>query len=680
MVTFLIILIVLETIGLIFLGIRILAQKSAIRKIVENANEISKKNVEVEDLDVSGSKDIKHLAYSINMIKSNLLAFIESTKGNVITLTDAIDILSNASKANEQGAEQTSNTITTVAEKATEQLDLVKDNLDLIAANSTELDNIQSSMTSISKLLKESVESCDAGIVHLEDYEVSMSQISKNLSESVRILEEFNDQIVQVNSIGELIVDVTEELNLLALNASIEAARAGEAGKGFGVVSQEMSIMSEKTKSNMDAISEILTKVTESSMLVNNSINECNNTFNESSAVFKELSNSLKLISSQSSDINSSMGSISKKYDLIAQNSDVSKEKAENVFSASEVISDSTRDIVAVSEETTAGSAQISENVTSLESMLTSLTNLIRQFNTGIAPTAKNRSEKVRIAFFSKLDNYFWFAIRRGVMYAQKELKNNNVEVVYFPYKDDIEEKSFPNDVIRCTKEHFDAIIYPGFLSLADKEISEAAKAGVKIFTYNCDCGKNIKRVSCYEPDQEEAGIMAAKAAAKAIKKSGKIAIVAGDLSAAVNKIRYDSFVNYIKNNYKDISIVTTVEVTYDPEDTYKKEVQLIKNNPGINLIYSTTGMQIQLAKAIMDTGNTGKIKAVVFDQNDEIFDCINKGVIAAAIDHDPFSQGHDPIIYMYNHIVDGLKLPHDRIKCKASIVDSDNIKDRISC
>ena len=73
------------------------------------------------------------------------------------------------------------------------------------------------------------------------------------------------------------------------------------------------------------------------------------------------------------------------------------------------------------------------------------------------------------------------------------------------------------------------------------------------------------------------------------------------------------------------------------------------------------------------------QIKAVVFDQNDEIFEYIRKGVIAAAIDHDPFSQGHDPIILMYNHIVDGLVLPKDRVKCKASVVDSDNIKERIS-
>ena len=172
---------------------------------------------------------------------------------------------------------------------------------------------------------------------------------------------------------------------------------------------------------------------------------------------------------------------------------------------------------------------------------------------------------------------------------------------------------------------------------------------------------------------------MAAKAVAKAIGKSGDVAVVMGDKAALLNRLRYNSFVDKVKASYRDIHIVDTIEVEYDDAKTYRQVVELIKKNPSIKAIYSTTGMQIQLAKAIEDTGKTGKIKAVVFDQNDEIFEYIKKGVIAAAIDHDPFSQGHDPIIYMYNHIVDGFELPPDRIKCKASVVDSDNINDRVS-
>lgn len=668
-----------ETLAIILLAVLFAMQKGSVSKLAANAAEVAGKNMEVEDIKVSGGGSLGELAKNINLIKLNLRAFVESTKGNVITLTDAIGVLQGATKETQNGVGQTSESLNTVADKVSEQLALVKDNLDIIESNNGQLEEIDQAMAQIQDTLGETVGSCNEGIANLERYEAGMTQIQNNLNQCVKILDEFSAQINQVNSIGELVIDISEELQLLALNASIEAARAGEAGKGFAVVSQEMGVLSEKTKLNMDEITGILGKVTESSELVNKSIMECNDAFNASAAVFNDVSGSLRTISSQSGEIDSKMRDITDKYSRIANNSDLSKGKAEDLYSASEVISDSTRDIVAVSEQTSAEATQIADNVESLENMLSGIRNLIGQFKTGIMPTKKNRTKKVRIAFFSKLDNYFWFAIRRGVSYAEKELSDNNVEILYFPYKDDIEEKQFPDDVEKCVNEGVDAIIYPGFLTLADKQIAAGASRGVKILTYNCDCGKSIKRLSCYEPDQEEAGVMAADAAAKALGRSGNVAVILGDRTAAVNKIRYESFLNRLKSNYKDIQVVNTTEVSYNPEKTYQQELDLLKKHPEIDLVYSTTGMQIQLAKAIEDAGRRGKVKAVVFDQNDEIFNYIKKGVIAAAIDHDPFSQGHDPIIYMYNHLVDGMVLPNDRIKCKASVVDSDNIADRIS-
>lgn len=671
--------VIVEAIIIALLIVNLVISKKGIGDILRNAKRIANKDVEVEDVKVNAGKTNRELATHINLIKSNLLTFIEATKGNVIILSDAIDMLSKATKANEIGSEQTSESICVVAEKATEQLELVRDNLELIEVNNKQLAIIDASMRSIRTTLNESANSCNDGMTKLEKYEKDMHLIEDNLKKSMAILQEFNDQIKEVNSIGELVVAVSEELKLLGFNASIEAARAGEAGKGFAVVSQEMSVMSEKTKESMDAINDILSKVMQSSGLVNESISKCSSTFEKSAEIFGGVSSSFRTINAQAHEVNQKMTDITEKYDVIAKNSDMSKVKAENVFSASGVISDSTRDIVAVSEETSAESTQMSENVASLEKMLVGIRKLIGQFNTGVVPVNKNRSETVKIAFFSKLDNYFWYSIRRGVMYAKKELAQNNVEIIYKYYVDDITENQFPADIQECIDNKVDAIIYPGFLNKANREIKIAEKKGIKIFTYNCDCGCEIKRISCYEPDQEEAGVMAAKAVAKAIGKSGDVAVVMGDKAALLNRLRYNSFVDKVKASYRDIHIVDTIEVEYDDAKTYRQVVELIKKNPSIKAIYSTTGMQIQLAKAIEDTGKTGKIKAVVFDQNDEIFEYIKKGVIAAAIDHDPFSQGHDPIIYMYNHIVDGFELPPDRIKCKASVVDSDNINDRVS-
>lgn len=670
---------IVEALIIVGLGIVFYIDKRGIRIMLQNASEIANKNVEVDDIQIRGSKNSKALAESINLLKKNMLAFIESTKGNVIVLSDAIDLLSQATKANEAGSEQTNESICVVAQKAAEQLELVKNNLDLIEENDRQLEIIDSSMQTTKRTLNESTESCSDGMTRLEHYETDMNRIAGSLKQSRDILSEFNEKIDEVNTLGDLVVSVSEDMSLLALNASIEAARAGENGKGFAVVAQQMAVMSEKTKENMDAITDILKKVIDSSKQVNDIILACNDTFEASSEVFQGVSTSFRRINTQSQKINSMMSDMIAKHSVIADNSNASREKAENVFSASGVISNNTQEIVSISQETSAQSAQMTENVASLEQMLVSLRKLVKQFKTGVVPVEKNPSRTLKIAFFSKLDNYFWYAIRRGVLYAKKELAQNNVEIIYYPYEDDIQESQFPVDVKKCINEKVDAIIYPGFINKADRELAQAVSAGVRIFTYNCDCPKYIKRISCYEPDQREAGEMAAKAVAKTLNRKGNVAIVLGDRQASVNADRYDSFVNYVRTNYKELRIVDTIEVTYNAEKTYQQVVELIRKNPELQAIYSTTGMQIQLAKAIEDTGNTGKIRAVVFDQNDEIFQYIRKGVIAAAIDHDPFSQGHDPIIYMYNHLVAGVSLPETRIKCKASVVDFDNVNERVS-
>ena len=100
----------------------------------------------------------------------------------------------------------------------------------------------------------------------------------------------------------------------------------------------------------------------------------------------------------------------------------------------------------------------------------------------------------------------------------------------------------------------------------------------------------------------------------------------------------------------------------------------ILKKYPDIKAIYNTTGMQLQLAQAIVDTGNEGKIKAVVFDHNDQIFDYIKKGVIGAAISFEPFNQGYEPIILMYNHLVTGQPFEASRITCKSNIVTEENV------
>ena len=669
------ILAILEAAVIVVLLILLLKRKSSQERIVRQAELIIKGKLNVEDVSTENTDNANAvMASAFNSIKNNLMTFVEATKVNVVTLSDAIGVLSESVEANVKGNEQIADGATNVAIKTAEQLELVKDNLKLIESNNEQMQEIDDSMKSIKEILDKTVETSHSGIVNIEDFEKDLAAMAADLGRINEILSKFNNEIKRIGEVGNFIVEISDQLRLLAFNASIEAARAGQAGKGFTVVADEMNVMSGKTRDGMQTINEILAEITSSSRMVNESISNCEETFNRSKDTFDSVNSSFREINESSLGIHDKINAITSLFDVMAHNSDVSKDKAENLFETAQIISENTHEIAAVSEEVAAESTKIGVNTDNLEGMLSGIQNLLKQFNTAIVPTDKLPKKTVRILEMSMLDNDFWYGVRKGALYAQKELEGKDAVIEYVPLnvpKDDLDELLI-NTIKSAMDRNFDGIILPGFLGGANQYLRSAINSGIKVMTYNCDCDKDIKRIACLRPDPHEPGILGAKAAEKKLGGQGNVLMLTGDFTVGVNVERSEGFKMQIKSA-KGIKIVDEVSITDIADEVYRTAKSALEKHPEAEVVFITNGFPLAVTKAIRDLGRVGKTSLVCFDHNQEIFSEIKAGVIAAAIGQDAFGQGHDPIIWLYNNIVAGDKLDN-YIPCRLSVVDRSNV------
>jgi len=88
-----------------------------------------------------------------------------------------------------------------------------------------------------------------------------MNDIREQIQETSKRIKRLGESSQEIGEIVQLITDITEQTNVLALNAAIQAASAGEAGRGFTVVAEEVQRLAERSAEATKHISDIVKSI-----------------------------------------------------------------------------------------------------------------------------------------------------------------------------------------------------------------------------------------------------------------------------------------------------------------------------------------------------------------------------------------------------------------------------------
>ncbi|QWR77639.1 methyl-accepting chemotaxis protein [Candidatus Magnetomonas plexicatena] len=239
-----------------------------------------------------------------------------------------------------------------VASASTEMSQTVMD----IARNAT---SISASAMETSTIAKEG-----AGVVTHTVSEVE--GIAKTVSESAQLITSLGDRSRQIGEIVNVIKDIADQTNLLALNAAIEAARAGEQGRGFAVVADEVRKLAERTSKATTEIGGMITAIQRETQQVVTTMN------NGSQRVV----NGVELVNKAGDSLKSIVESVDGLQSMVHQIASATEEMSQ----VSEQITGDIEIIANVSRDTNLSAAQIGEASDDLAKLSNELKSVTSRF------------------------------------------------------------------------------------------------------------------------------------------------------------------------------------------------------------------------------------------------------------------------------------------------------------
>ena len=346
----------------------------------EHASQLAKGNLTMKDLPVASSDEIGSLTSAFNTMSGNLRNLISKMAATSEQVAASSEELTANAQQSAEASVHVAETVGEVSLNMEDQLhniDNAKNNVDSVYEDVTSMAEKARTVTETSG---RTAEAAQKGSALMENAVKRMGNIEKTVLDLAGVVQKLGENSSQIGQIVEAISSISEQTNLLSLNAAIEAARAGEHGRGFAVVAEEVRKLAAESQ---DSAEQIKARI----MSIQNDTNEAVKAMKAGTEEVENGTAAIREVGEQFDGILTMVNGIKEQMDEINNSVDVVAAGAGNIVTAvnsidgiSRKTSENTQTISAATQEQSASNEEIAAASQALANMASDMQTAIGQF------------------------------------------------------------------------------------------------------------------------------------------------------------------------------------------------------------------------------------------------------------------------------------------------------------